>query len=81
MSTGPMRLIPGWNPILRAKLRRKDKSENILVPPTSAKPVFLSFPVFLVPQLSPLLGFEGLTVFHCRGPKIQDLAGSALATA
>ena len=62
-------MIPGWNPILRAEPRQKDESGNIQVAPISAKPVFPAFPVFLVPQLSLLLGLGGLTVFRQRGTK------------
>ena len=73
-SPGPMGLMPGRNPISRSGMRRREKSENTGVLPIHGKPVFLDFPVFLVPQLSPLLGFDGLTVFCHRGTKNTDYA-------
>ena len=62
----------------RAEPRQKDESGNTRVAPKGATPVFPSFPVFIVPQLDPLLVFDGLSVFRLRGPKIQAMPGSAL---
>ena len=56
-------------PILRSKLRKKDKSGNIRVALKDATPLFLTFPVFLVSQLSLLPVFDGLNVFHHRGTR------------
>ena len=53
--------------ILWANPRWTDESKNTQVAPISTKSVFIAFPVFLVPQLSPLPGFGGLTLFHQRG--------------
>ena len=63
--------VKWWDngPILRYKPRRKDESGNTRVAPISAKPVFLAFPIFLVPRLSPFPGFGGLTVFRQRGTR------------
>ena len=45
-------------------------SGNTWVEPKVPTPVFLDFSIFLVPQLSPLPGFDGLTVLNYRGTKI-----------
>ena len=68
---GDYRYVKWWEggPILRAELRQKDESGNTQVVPKGATPVFPSFPVFLVPQISSLPGFDGLTVFRQRGTK------------
>ena len=68
---GDYRYVKWWDggPILRARPRQKDESENTRVAYISAKPIFPSFLIFVVPQLTPLLGFYGLTVFHHRGTK------------
>ena len=59
----------GGTPILQAEPRRKDESGNTRVAPKGATPVYPAFPVFLVPQIFPLPGFDGLTVFRQRGTK------------
>ena len=69
VSPGSTRLMPGWNPIFQADPRQKDEIENTRVAPISTKPVFLDFPIFLVTQISPLLGFDGMIGFHKRGAK------------
>ena len=56
-------------PILRADLRQKDESGNTLLVSKFATPVFPDFPIFLVPQLAPLLGLGGLTIFCQSGTK------------
>ena len=52
-----------------SKPRRKDESVNTRVSPKGATPVFLPFPVFLVPRLDPIPVFDGLAVFSQRGTK------------
>ena len=42
--------------------------------PKDATPVFPAFPIFLVPRISPLTGFDGLTVFYQRGTKNKGYA-------
>ena len=54
---------------LRDGPRKKDEIENTWVAPISAKPVFLAFPVILVPRLSLLPGFDLLAVFCHMGTK------------
>ena len=44
----------GW-PILRAEPRQKEKIGNTRVAPKSATPMFLSFPIFFVSIIDPLL--------------------------
>ena len=61
--------MPWWNPISQAEPRQKNESENAQVEPISAKPVFIAFPVLLVPRIFPLLGFNGPTVLLQRGTK------------
>ena len=53
----------------RADLRRKDESGNTRVAPKGATPVFLPFPVILVPRLNLLPVFDGLDVLLQRGTK------------
>ena len=60
-------------PISRAEPRRKDKSGNPWVVPKGTIPIFLSFPVFFVPQLESLLGFYGLTVLRLRWIKVKAM--------
>ena len=64
----PQSFISGGT-VLWSKMRQKDKSKNIWLALISVNPVFIAFPVFLVPWLSPLLGFGVLTVFHQRGTR------------
>ena len=59
----------GGGTILRAEPRGKEKSGNTRVASKGATPVFPAFPLFSVPQLSPLPGFDGMTIFHERGTK------------
>ena len=66
---GPQGWCLGGTPISRAEPRRKDDSRNPRVEPKGATPVFPDFPVFLVPRLSLLPGFDGLAVFRQRGTK------------
>ena len=63
--------VKWWDsgPIFRAEPRQKDEIGNTQVAPKGATPVFPAFPVFLVPPLSPLPGFDGLTIFRKRGNK------------
>ena len=53
--------VKSWDggPISRAEPRRKDESGNPQVAPNGAIPVCLYFPVFFVPRLDFLLGFDG----------------------
>ena len=68
---GDYRYVKWWDggPILQADPRQKDESGSTWVAPISAKFMFPTFPEFLVPRLSPLPGFYGLTIFHQRGTK------------
>ena len=64
----------------RSDPRLKNKNGNTLVAPKGATPVFLHFPVFLVPQLDPLPVFDGLAVFRQRRTKNTDYAWISPAT-
>ena len=63
-----------------SKPRRKDESVNTRVSPKGATPVFLLFPVFLVPRLDPIPVFDGLAVFRQRGTKNIGFAWTRPAT-
>ena len=80
-SPGPQSQCLGGTPILHDEPRQKDESGNSRVASKDATPVFPAFPVFLVLQLSPLPGFNGLTVFCQRGTKNTDYTWLSLATA
>ena len=71
---GPQGLCLGGTPILRGNQRRKDESGTTRGAPKGATPVFPDIPVFLVPQISLLPGFDNLTVFCLRGTKNTDYA-------
>ena len=68
---GDYRYVKWWDggTIMQSKPRRKDERENTHVAPISATPVFLGFPVFLLPRISPLPGFDSLTIFRQRRTK------------
>ena len=66
---------------IRSEPRRKDEIGNTRVVPKGSTTVFPSFPVFFVPQIEPLLVFDGLTVFHPRGTKNTGYAWLSPATA
>ena len=53
--------------ILQTKSRRNDENGNTRVALISSEPVSPAFLVFLVPQLSPLPGFDVLTIFNQKG--------------
>ena len=64
----------GGGTISRAETRQKDESGNTRVAPKGATPGFPAFPVFLVPLLSPLPGFDCVTVFCQRRTKNRGCA-------
>ena len=63
--------VKWWDggPISQADPRQKYESGTTRVAPKGAAPVFPAFPVFLVPRIYPLPGFDGMTVFCQRGTK------------
>ena len=65
---------------IQAKPRRKDKIGNTRVAPKGANPMFLAFPVFLVPRLDPLPIFDRLAVFRQRATKNTGYAWLRSAT-
>ena len=68
-STVPQGLFLGGTPIYLDDPRRKDEGGKFRVASKDATPVFLDFPVFLVPRLSPLMGLDVLIVLRQRGTK------------
>ena len=69
LSPGGYLYVNWWDggQIVRAEPRQKDESGNTRVAHISRKPMFPNFPLFLVPRLSPLLGFACMTVLRQRG--------------